>query len=297
MLTHNKLEHLYKSCKRIPIDSCSKIIVLSDCHRGSGNNGDNFYHNETIYSHALNYYDSNGYTYIELGDGDELWENRSPEQIIQTHPAAFECINRFYCNSRFYMLYGNHDIVKRKDNYIKKHYSKHYINCTHCFKELFPSLTAYEALLLVNEEDNTEIFLVHGHQGDLINDTLWMLGRFLVRYVWHPLELVGFTAPVGSTRKHKSKSKIEKRLSDFAVKKNIILIAGHTHRPYFSNTDEGKYFNSGSCIEHNQITGIEICKGGISLIEWTVGSDKSGYLFIKRSYIHEPANVNDYFNA
>lgn len=55
----------------------SRIVLFSDCHRGTGNSNDNFLKNQHLYFAALRYYYSAGFTYIELGDGDELWENRN----------------------------------------------------------------------------------------------------------------------------------------------------------------------------------------------------------------------------
>ena len=34
------------------------------------------------------------FTYIELGDGDELWENRSMKQIIEAHGDVFSLLSR-----------------------------------------------------------------------------------------------------------------------------------------------------------------------------------------------------------
>ena len=49
---------------------------MSDCHRGQGTEGDNFLKNQNLFLGALEYYNHRGFIYIELGDGDELCENR-----------------------------------------------------------------------------------------------------------------------------------------------------------------------------------------------------------------------------
>ena len=74
--TPKRLDEIYRHAQEIPFDSDSKLILMSDCHRGQGNAGDNFLANQTVCFGALQYYYQNGFTYIELGDGDELWENR-----------------------------------------------------------------------------------------------------------------------------------------------------------------------------------------------------------------------------
>jgi len=53
----------------------AKYIVMSDCHRGNGAAGDEFARNSLIYKCALEHYRKEGFTYIELGDAEELWEN------------------------------------------------------------------------------------------------------------------------------------------------------------------------------------------------------------------------------
>ena len=109
-----RLLEAYQAAKVIPFDASSKFIILSDCHRGQGNSADNFLPNQEVYCGALEYYLANGYTYIELGDGDELWENRNQQTIIQTHTNAFQLLSKFYQAGRLHMIYGNHDIVKRR---------------------------------------------------------------------------------------------------------------------------------------------------------------------------------------
>ena len=76
-----KLNKIFSSSPKIDIDKKSKIVIMSDCHRGEGNNDDNFLKNETIYNGALKYYLKNNFTYIELGDGDELWEVKNINNI------------------------------------------------------------------------------------------------------------------------------------------------------------------------------------------------------------------------
>ena len=56
------------------------------------------------------YYYEQGYIYIELGDGDELWECRDLTQIIDIHSNVFWLMSKFYYEHRFFMLYGNHDL-------------------------------------------------------------------------------------------------------------------------------------------------------------------------------------------
>ena len=84
MNTYRRLSKVYENSKVIPYDYYSKFVIMSDCHRGSGNSGDNFLKNQNIFFAALNDYYKKGFTYIELGDGDELWENRCMELLRYT---------------------------------------------------------------------------------------------------------------------------------------------------------------------------------------------------------------------
>ena len=80
----------------IPLDCSSRFALFSDCHRGVGNTNDNFLKNQHLYLAALRHYFQNGYTYIELGDGDELWENRSLARIIDIHDDVFRMLKEFH---------------------------------------------------------------------------------------------------------------------------------------------------------------------------------------------------------
>ena len=54
----------------------SRFVVFSDAHRGDGTGADDFADNSLIYKCALDYYLAAGFTLIELGDAEELWEGR-----------------------------------------------------------------------------------------------------------------------------------------------------------------------------------------------------------------------------
>lgn len=264
MSTESRLNKLFRTSPVIPIDYLSRIVIMSDCHRGVGNWGDNFLKNQNIYTAALNYYYQNDYTYIELGDGDELWENRDMAKIVETHSDVFELLSRFYQDQRLYMLCGNHDFIKKKQN-------------------------VHESLILKNRINNQTIFLVHGHQGDLLNDTLWRFSRFLVRYIWRPLELFALNDPTSAAKNNTKKSAVEQRLSAWSKKHSQILIAGHTHRPMFPEDHTSWYFNCGSCVHPHSVTALEIHNNKITLVKWMVCSRADLSLHIGREILAGPA--------
>lgn len=84
-----KLDQVYKHAPVITFGSDAKLVIMSDCHRGQGNAGDNFLANQAVCFGALEYYFHGGFTYIELGDGDELWENRRLKTIAEVHDDIF----------------------------------------------------------------------------------------------------------------------------------------------------------------------------------------------------------------
>ncbi len=129
MSTSGRLTKLYEEAERVYYGRKDRYVVMSDCHRGIGDSGDNFLKNRHIFLAALRYYNQRNFTYVELGDGDELWENKEMKKILQVHREVYEVLAEFHREGRFHMLYGNHDMQKKKEAFFEKH-------CTGvCFEE------------------------------------------------------------------------------------------------------------------------------------------------------------------
>ena len=75
------LSKAFKKAKKVSFSKEAKIIFFSDLHKGDNSYADDFRNNMKIYTHAMNSYFDAGFTYIELGDGIELWENKSFKPI------------------------------------------------------------------------------------------------------------------------------------------------------------------------------------------------------------------------
>ena len=114
MSTAARLDLAFKNAPVLPLEPDSKYVLFSDCHRGTGTSNDNFLKNQNLYFAALKHYYDRQFTYIELGDGDELWENRSVEQIKSIHDNTYWLLSLYYRQKRLWMLYGNHDLVKTR---------------------------------------------------------------------------------------------------------------------------------------------------------------------------------------
>ena len=208
---YTRLNKSFEGAPRLPLNYRTKYVLISDCHRGVGTANDNFPKNQNLYSAALQHYYRTGYTYIELGDGDELWENRSMEQIIETHGDIFSLLSRFHACGRLYMLYGNHDIIKKDRRYVVSRYTAYPSCCGNnpqlARQPLLPDIHFHAGIILENAlpEGARNVYLTHGHQADLFNSTLWRFSRFLVRYLWKPLEYFGLRDPTSAAKNYTRK--------------------------------------------------------------------------------------------
>lgn len=202
-MTPNKLLKLYNISDRIPFDRESKIVVISDVHRGDGSYADSLMSNKNIYVAALNYYYKEGYTLIEAGDGDELWKNKCYRDISYNYRDVFQILNKFNKHGRLHMLYGNHDGKKASKEYLEKQKRKlHKID--RAFGEdliyLLDKIKFKESIVLRHEPSKKEIFITHGHQLDFMNYEFAPVSKFLVRHLWRYMEgIAGFKAPTTYT--------------------------------------------------------------------------------------------------
>lgn len=291
------ISQIFQSSDQIFFDNSSKLVLISDCHRGDGSWADNFSRNQNPYFAALSHYYNEGFTYIEIGDGDELWENNNFFNIVQTHKDVFRLLIKFFDENRLYLIFGNHDMVKKNDKFVKKYLYQYYDERNKKYVPLFENIKVHEGLVLRYSVTGDKILLIHGHQADCLNSKGWRLSRFLVRYLWRPLELFGVNDPTSTAKNYKKKDDIEKRLTEWVIKEKHMLIAGHTHRPMFPELGQPLYFNSGSCVHPRCITAIEITDGNISLVKWNVKTRIDGTLFVRREVLAGPRQLTDYFRT
>jgi UDP-2,3-diacylglucosamine pyrophosphatase LpxH len=293
-LAEKRLTQAYNNAKIEYFDNNSKYIFFSDCHRGEATPTDEFAKNQNIFLFALEYYYKNGYTYVEVGDGDELWEHCNFKHIRLAHDEVYSLLKEFFDSNRLIMLYGNHNICLKYRNFVEKNYYKFYDDYNGEEVELFPGITPYEAVVFKHRNTGQEILTVHGHQGDRMNDRFWRFNMLTVRYFWRFLHSVGFINPASPVRSAEKIHKIERIYSNWIEKNKIMIICGHTHRPHFPKPKELPYFNDGSCVRAYGIQGIEIADGQISLIEWRVKPDSEGDLNIKRKILRGPEPIENF---
>ena len=294
LISYNKrIDRAYYGAPRLTINDRTRIVIMSDCHRGCGSLADDFAKNQNVYYAALQSYYDAGYVYIEAGDGDELWKNKNFAAIAQMHADVFALLTQYHKSKRLLMLYGNHDIEKNLKPWLMDTYKGF---SPEQEKALFPGMPVREGVVLEHKPTGQELFVLHGHQADFFNDRLWRLARFLVRFIWRPLELVGFSDPKSAAKNNKVKERVEKRLNSWAEGRGILLIAGHTHRAVLPQPEEGLYFNDGSCVHPWSITAIEIVKGKIALVGWRLKTRDDGTVYIGKNIIAGPSPVENYLN-
>jgi hypothetical protein len=280
----------------IAFDNRGKFILFSDIHRGVNDWSDDFAHNEKLYFYALSQYFKEDFTCIELGDSDELWENRKFDEIRYQHRHIFWQLKKFYDKNRYFMIFGNHDIVRKRLSTVRKtlydfkkrddeHFDETYRKTAKDdIFELFNDLKVHKAIRLRYVPENKILLLIHGHQADWFANYFWWLARFFVRYIWKWLQNKGFRDPTSPAKNHKKARKIDKKLEEWNKTNECRLIAGHTHNPRLQK--DSRYVNTGSCVHPRCITGIKIENGKLNLIKfWLTVKNNTNVLCIEEEYL------------
>lgn len=289
----------------IPFDGTKdKFIIFSDQHKGARDGSDMFTQSEENYLAALNHYNKEGFTYITLGDSEELWENLFVT-IKRHNKNTFEAEKKFLDRGAFVKIFGNHDLYWDNDPLAA-------ISLLQIYGE---SIKVYEGTILQTTVNNKplNIFMTHGHQGDLQSDGNW-LSKWFVSTIWAPFQSYLSINPNTPAYSKLLKTDHNRLMYEWSAKrKNTVLITGHTHQPVFRSLTElervyekldkarkngnaalveglqkkilelklegnvppdftgylDSYFNSGCCcFDDGDITGLEISEGCIRLIKW-----------------------------
>jgi UDP-2,3-diacylglucosamine pyrophosphatase LpxH len=135
------------------------------------------------------------------------------------------------------------------------------------------------------------MLLVHGHQGDLLADVFWKLGRFLTRHIWRRIESFGLKDPTSAALNFAIKKKVEKKIIEWVKLNNRVLICGHTHRPACPSKDSPPYFNCGCCIYPDCITCLEIVNSEISLVRWDIKTNEDRIFYVDREVLAAPWKI------
>jgi hypothetical protein len=297
--------------RRLTLTPGMKLVCMSDMHRGDGSGADDFAQNSLIYRCALEHYLENGFTYVELGDAEDLWENDNFDQIYITHTSVYELLAKFHdpdpAKTRYLKVWGNHDLYWKDNEAV--------------YRTLFPGIEIYEGIVLAaglregGGEVSGAILLLHGHQADTkCSGEIAVFSKFFVHNFWPDLQRCGVKDPTRAALNPGLCNEVDKRLHEWASRNDqgiAAIIAGHTHRAVFENlslterryleskvkTDgikiknqpDGSYYNTGSCVHQLCITGIEITfENGpqLRLIEWGQATEGKA-LTIQRTVLEE----------
>jgi UDP-2,3-diacylglucosamine pyrophosphatase LpxH len=279
---HQGLTRAFQAALRLPFDDSSRFVFFSDCHRGSNDRTDVFAPNKGLFRQALDHYLRRGFTYVEVGDGDELWMNPRFSDVQRAHRPIFDLLHQFDRRNRLHLLEGNHDVLAN---------GRHNAADDGQDRDAKGGLGLREGLVLEYTRNGQEIVVLHGHQADFGIDPGFAISRFVVRHVWRRLQELGFgTAPIWAKPEYRRswpeqqimnwlqghKRKIERRIYNWLEACEKAVICGHTHFPHFAAPGTLPYFNAGSCVIPGHITGLEIQNGLISLVKWTTAGHKPG---------------------
>lgn len=294
----NTLDYLYNNALHVPFDDTSKLVFISDVHRGDGTYFDSLLPNINIYLTALKYYLRNQYTYIEVGDGDELWKNRNFNELAYTYEEVFRIFNKYKKKDNIYMIYGNHDMIKKNKNFKnvqKNNLKKIGADYGSEFLKFIDNIEFHEGLNMVYTPLDEKFLVTHGHQIDFGNNELWLINRFLVRYIWKFMSGIGgFKDPSSSAKNKAKRTKVDLQLEKWARDNGKMILCGHTHNSRFPGEFEPPYFNDGCCVLPYAMTAIEIESGDISLVKWSVTAEDSGVLFVRKKIIGGPRKIETF---
>ena len=291
--TMQRLTEAYRGARVEPIDETTRYVIMSDCHRGDGSKSDEFLKNKNSYTAALDHYWREGFTYVEAGDGDELWEY-DYKHIIRANRAVWERHLEFHRAGRMIRMWGNHDVELQAPDYVRENLWTAEHPGTGEVGPFFDGLEPIEAVVFRRAETGQEILLVHGHQGDLPNDQAWRFNRFWLRVFWKYMHRLGFHSPTSPVANSYKRHKVERNYVKWIRKNRTALICGHTHREKFPTGGDMPYFNAGSCVYPSHITALEIVGATVALVRWRVDPNEDGILQVTRRVVSGPTPIEDF---
>jgi UDP-2,3-diacylglucosamine pyrophosphatase LpxH len=206
-----------------------RLAILSDMHRGKRDRADDFLPCEDAYLRALASYDADRYRVVLLGDVEELWKN-SPEEVRAAYPEVYAREAAFHDAGRLVRIWGNHDGEWASPHLVQRELEPAYGS---------GGLLVGESLLLdvaIGDRALGSLFLVHGHQGTGLNDTLAFLARFTVRFIWKPIQHLVQTSRTTPSANRRIREKHNRATQLWAERQEkLLLVTGHTHRPVFAS--------------------------------------------------------------
>ena len=229
-LYSNIKSHPGKNGLIIPFDQAGgKFVILSDQHKGARDGADIFVKAERNYLAALDHYNKEGFFYINIGDSEELWENLFVT-VERHNKATFDKEQLFLKRNAFIKIFGNHDLYWDNDPLAAVNLEKIYGK----------PVKIYEGVILSTKIKNQpfEIYMTHGHQGDLQSDGNWF-SKWFVSDIWGPFQAYLRINPNTPSTNDQLKTAHNRIMYEWSAKRqNMLLITGHTHQPVFKSFTE-----------------------------------------------------------
>ena len=210
----------------LPLGGEDKFVILSDQHKGARDGADIFANAEKNYLAALAYYDKERFFYINLGDSEELWENLFVT-VERHNKATFQMEAKFLSRKAFIKIFGNHDLYWDNDPLAAANLKKIYGQ----------EVLIYEGVILKATVGSKylDIYMTHGHQGDLQSDGNWF-SKWFVSDIWAPFQAYLRINPNTPANNDQLKTDHNRIMYQWSSKqKNTLLITGHTHQPVFKS--------------------------------------------------------------
>ncbi|TFG74375.1 MAG: metallophosphoesterase [Chrysiogenales bacterium] len=207
----NKLKRLQRAAAELNLGPDQRLVVFSDLHLGDGGGNDDFKKNGDLFLTILRrHYLPERFTLILNGDIEELARFRL-KRIMARWSDVYRVWAEFAARSALFKLAGNHDLalLRRRSADMP-----------------FP---VSEALNI--RWDGQSLFVLHGHQTSHLNWAFQTLGVLFLRWLLHPLGFGNYTVARSSRRRFR----VEKRVYDFARRRKVMALIGHTHRPLFES--------------------------------------------------------------
>lgn len=267
-----------------------RMVIFSDLHKGARNGADDFRRCERAYNAALGYYYALGYWLVELGDIEELWEERA-RTVVKKYERTLQLSAQFHIDpdqrgSRYTRVWGNHDDQWNRPEQVEKFLAPIY--CPPGAAPLNVHGSVVVRVLDAEGQPLGELFLAHGHQGTFESDQASWLSRIAVRYLWRPFQRLFHVSLNTPARDWVLRAKHNLAMHRWVVgldRTDLIFIAGHTHKPVFLAKSKADLLSSEIArVEHAllQLPGDPALLGELALLsadlEWTraEGTEETG---------------------
>ena len=215
-----------------------RMVIFSDLHKGARNGADDFRRCEQAYNAALGYYYVLGYWLVELGDVEELWEERA-RTVVKKYERTLQLSASFHIDpdgrgSRYTRVWGNHDDQWNRPAQVEKFLAPIYSPEGVAPLQVHGSVVVQ--MLGIDGQPLGELFLAHGHQGTFESDRASWISRIAVRYLWRPVQRLLHISLNTPAKDWVLRAKHNLAMHRWVVgleRRDLLFIAGHTHKPVF----------------------------------------------------------------